>query len=360
MSESHDANWSIRMLDFGTLDDVKYESSVPLLRPRYKRGEQVMADNETVSEPGKPLLRVPLTDLVPGDDVDKTPRCQRDGKFMKYNAANDRMECPNEGCGGFAIRNRTFTDAAGAELLNPPAIYRGALQFIVDADGEMYLYLPDANAAVSLMGLAESEPFKDNPEANRQQMKLMNGIATLFPEAVRAAEKLKRDVRRSEEVTEMIRKHDQQMEERKNNVARVMGIPLPPHLGKDSTDALSRWIVENEPHKLRGMPISQRVQLAIEWFEPTRSAPGEITLVLRDEHGVQQSRSIFPTAYRDKFYDMVFRWFSRQGAEESWYVMLDGCMYTHSDLIQRHENAEQTTVLVFDKHGTIKRVIDPI
>jgi hypothetical protein len=131
---------------------------------------------------------------IPAQTDTTTPRCRKHGKFMVYDPNEDRMRCEADKCTNVATRNRTFRNTVGSELTDSPAVYRGAIKFVVDETGELFMYLPEVNAMISLLGLQEADGFAD-PESNRKQMNVMKFVTGILPEAERQTTLLQRHIR---------------------------------------------------------------------------------------------------------------------------------------------------------------------
>lgn len=152
------------------------------------KGETTMEDHTRV--PGS---------RVPAAHEQAAPKCKVHRKFMVYNAAEDRMECVETGCDRYAEKTRNFRAAVGGPIGGKPAVYRGSLDFVVDKDGELYLYLPEANAVISLFGIQNAEIASDDPATASKQMRAIRYIASLFEAAEQQVEL---DKRRAEKAAE--------------------------------------------------------------------------------------------------------------------------------------------------------------
>lgn len=91
---------------------------------------------------------------VPARESDADVACPVHRTKMLYYAADDKYACPEQGCEKTAWRRRSFTETF--ERSGPdPAVYRGAIELVLDDKGHKYLYLPDAHAMVDISGMWE-------------------------------------------------------------------------------------------------------------------------------------------------------------------------------------------------------------
>lgn len=166
------------------------------------------------------------------------PKCRIHRKFMVYNAAEDRMECKQDDCDQVATKRRTFKNALGADLDGSPVTYRGPLEFVTDAEGDLYLFLPDVNAVIQLEGLQSAKPFEADPQAARKAVRFMDAVAAHIPAAAAAALAIKRRekaTRDTEEIADRMRRRQDFREQRvryttKTPPMKLLGVTLPPHI----------------------------------------------------------------------------------------------------------------------------------
>jgi hypothetical protein len=146
---------------------------------------------------------------IPARTAAAVPKCKRHGTFMKYNPANDQMECKTKDCPQKASRKLAFQDAVGAEVGSNPAVYRGGIQFVVDKTGELYLYLVDANAMVSVEGIVEANVIEEDVEASSKQASVLHYIAAMLPEVEQTRVALVRRERAAAEADAAVKRAEQ-------------------------------------------------------------------------------------------------------------------------------------------------------
>lgn len=244
-----------------------------------RRYDQLKAQEESEHVAAKKMPTAKLGERVPARSGDEArPKCRKHNRFMKYNPAEDRMECVENGCAVTARKRRTFRDSVGAEVTESMAVYRGALEFITDQDGELFLFLPDANAAISLMGVREAKPFEDDPETNSRAIQFMKLAASLVTPAAKQAERLKEMERRSRDVEQATRR----MKGRQTTVSgttKLRNVALPPHLSSVKFAGDIERRLDNLLHSgriTRELPIEDQVAYAIESLWPSQTADDSI------------------------------------------------------------------------------------
>jgi hypothetical protein len=208
---------------------------------------ELQAQFDAAQKKGQEMNTSKLGPPVPGAEEENRPRCKKHRKFMKYNAAEDQMECVEPDCTQVARRKRSFKNALGADLDGNPVSYRGALEFVTDVDGRLYLHLIDANAVVLIDGVQGARPFKQDPKATEASTRFMETVSRHIPSAAVAARSLKQRLTRDKELDEMTRRqkarfeHQQRLQRGYEYPAiadgvlpprgsmKINGVTLPPH-----------------------------------------------------------------------------------------------------------------------------------
>lgn len=185
---------------------------------------------------------MPLGEAADAQNEDNRPKCTTHRKFMNYNPAEDRMECPVQGCKKRAVKQRSFQNAVGSELTGKPVFYRGRVQFVTTSDGELGLYLVDANAVVSLESVKDAQPFSQNVDAASRALRFLDSMAHHLPMAAAAVERMERrkkqdaEAKRTEERFKR-RQEERDQQRRRTNLAegkypssQNQYVTIPPHL----------------------------------------------------------------------------------------------------------------------------------
>jgi hypothetical protein len=218
--------------------------------------QQPQTSTARIGRPAPPLS---------GDDA--RPKCTRHNTFMKYNPTEDRMECVKDGCKRVARKRRTFRDVLGAEAVESPVTYRGSLEFIIDESGELYLFLPDVNAAISLMSVNTMDLFDDD-DAKDVALGFLSAVAKAAELATPAVARLKRRQRLTRETSEAVaRQRMRMMSPTVNGGQQWRGISLPPHIRFDQIQNINECYQRTSFDKSLGE--ADRVSHAIELANPT-------------------------------------------------------------------------------------------
>lgn len=173
---------------------------------------------------GTPKADKPLSTMGSAQTEDSRPKCKVHGTRMKYNAAEDRMECKEDGCNMVATKARTFRSELGSELGSArPVVYRGRLQFVADDEGDLYLYLKDANAMVSLASfIPQLDGIGDMRQAFLERAEVYHKQAREHAEDVVRKRRLARD---AEQAARRFADRQKTM----YSGTQIFGHALPPH-----------------------------------------------------------------------------------------------------------------------------------
>lgn len=230
----------------------------------------------------KQLMPPRIGEQTKAGTVENPPKCKVHNKFMKYDPAEDAMLCVETGCKVRARKRRTFKDSLGAKLAADPTVYRGSLYFTTDEEGMLYLFLPEANAMIDLSGLANAEPFQNDPAASGKAMHFLQLVGSHIPAAQQAALNAKRMKKKLEETERVMERRGRTFDPTKlydkrapaplrvHGNAMVMGMKLPPHL--DSDEKAHAVLAEHQRLMsngvLDGMTPQERMDAVLESLFP--------------------------------------------------------------------------------------------
>lgn len=308
-----------------------------------------------------------LGEQLPAAEVarENIPRCKTHRTRMKYNAAEDTMECPEDGCTNVARKRRSFRDLVGADVGSNPAVYRGEMEFVTDDEGTVYLFLPGANAMISLAAIyAAHQPPRgtDTSEYINRFMATVRGMEGIAKETIVRQKRQRQLAREADEAESRMRERQAEVQ----GTTKLYGIPLPPHLGNtEAASKIAAVYTRMESEGIgEGYPREERVAAAIEACYPSRRRKGGIVVL---QYFTAYGKNIYAensTVYGDNLSLLnlcVSTLNSLEGeyalaqGERPLYVMLDGKALTKTGcaaLLRAEKGASQRVVRRYLKDGT--------
>jgi hypothetical protein len=318
-------------------------------------------EHDVALEPG--TVAVDSAPAQKPEDGKKNPRCPEHKVRMAYNATEDRMECKERDCTRQFTRKRVFKDIVGGTPGQPPMVHRGAVQIVIDADGEPFLFLPAVNALISLEGFKEVMEDEDGQLSDDPKSAFAVHLQGLRQKEIASRNHRKRTVEEADKLigkqreiaasanrihtarqqkpvfyrnvdgkivaryqespitTELVSSTGRKLEKSKTRM-RLDGIPLPPHWSVVEVDQLKKYIQVTVPHasaKVRADAIRD----FIETREPNLVKDGYIKWVIRKGTGavVQEVMAQFAP---DQDHGMIFTLYGymrRLEAQPDWYTI---------------------------------------